>query len=225
MANVGKDIPNITYGGQEDYKKLYYSDPNAALKIQVTVSPGWGKLPMGTALCMNDSAAGNDGKYLPYDPTATITGAEDAPGRAYLVQDSGTTATILYVTLDDSYKFTTGDDVIINDDTTTAENLGAITAIDRTTYQHMAAITVTTATGGTSFTTARFAYITVEGYDTCDGILEKSVDTGTGSTAAGALATLIISNAVLYNGMLTNVDSNARTDLSATVNGQYLIVK
>ena len=222
---VGRDIPSILYGTQQDYKTLFYSNPEAALFLPVTLQAGYGVLKAGTAISKNDSAAGNIGKYIPYDPTATITGAEEAPGRAYLVQNSGTTATELYVTLDDSYKFAVGDDVMIVDDTTAAENLSAITAIDRTTYTHMAKITVTVATGGTSFTTARFAYITPEGYDTCDGILMKSVDTGTGEDAQGALGTLLISNAILYNGMLLNVDSNARTDLSASVNGQYLVVK
>lgn len=220
-----RDIPSIIFGGQEDYKRLYYSDPNAALVLPITISPGFGVLKMGTAIAENGSAAGNDGKFLPYDPTATITGAEVAPGRAYLVQSSGAVASDLYVTMDDSYKFIVGDDVIINDDTTTAENLGAITAIDRTTYTHMAKITVTTATGATSFTTARFAYITLEGYDTCVGILEKSVDTGEGVNAKGALANLIVSNAVLITGMLTNVDSAALTDLSASAFGSHTVIK
>jgi hypothetical protein len=225
MANVGRSIPSVIYGTQSDYKSLFYSDPIACLNIPITIQAGFGVLKAGTAISKNDSAAGGYGKYIPYDPTATITGTEEAPGRAYLVQSSGTTASTLYVTLNDSYKFSVGDDVIIKDDTTAAENLGAITAIDRTTYTHMAAITVTTASGGTSFTTARFAYITCEGYDTCDGILTQSVDTGTGEDAKGALAAMLISNAILYNGMLVNVDSNARTDLSASVNGQYLVIK
>lgn len=222
---VGRDIPSVLYGLQEDYKKLFYSNPEACLLLPVTLQAGYGVLKQGTAISKNDSAAGNVGKYIPYDPTATITGDEDAPGRAYLVQDSGTTATELYVTMNDSYKFKVGDDVIIIDDDTAAENLGAITAIDRTTVTHRAKITVTAATGGTSFTVADFAYITVEGYDTCDGILLQSVDTGTGADAQGALATMLLSNAILYNGMLTNVDSNARTDLSASVHGQYLVIK
>jgi hypothetical protein len=225
MATVGRSIPSVLYGTQADYKALFYSDPIACLNIPVTLQAGFGVLKAGTAISKNDSAAGGIGKYIPYDPTATITGTEEAPGRAYLVQNSGTTATELYVTIDDSYKFSVGDDVIINDDTTAAENLGAITAIDRTTHTHMAKITVTVATGGTSFTTARFAYITPEGYDTCDGILMQSVDTGTGEDAQGALAAMLISNAIIYNGMTVNVDSNARTDLSATVNGQYLVIK
>uniref|UniRef100_A0A6M3IS83 Uncharacterized protein n=1 Tax=viral metagenome TaxID=1070528 RepID=A0A6M3IS83_9ZZZZ len=217
---MARDIPSIVIGGQEDYKRLYYSDPNAARKVPVTTMAGYGALKMGTAMAKNGSAAGGVGKLIPYDPTA-VTGAEDAHVRAYLVQNSGTGATVLYVTLNDSYKFAVGDDVYIHDNTTTAENLGAITGIDRTTYTHMAAITVTTASGGTSFTTARFAYLAIEGFDTCVGILEKSIDTGTGVNAKGALATLIRGNAVLYTGMLTNFDAAAIVDRSATSWGQF----
>jgi len=223
---VGRDIPSILYGSQEDYKKLYYSEPSAALKIPITISPGYGILNMGTALSKNDSTAGNVGKYLPYDPTATITGAEDAPGRANLVQDSGAVATDLYVTIADAYKFIVGDDVIIvdSDGEGAAENLGAITAIDVTTYTQMAVITVTDATSD-DFTTAKFAYITCEGYNTCDGILEKSVQTGVGENSQGAIATMIWGNCMLYVGGLLNVDSNARTDLSATALGSYLGIR
>jgi len=220
-----RDIPQIIYGHQDDYKTLYYSDPMAALKVPITIMAGYGVLEQGTAIALNGSAAGQIGKNFPYDPSAVPDGILFRPGAAHLVTDSGTTASILYTTLEDSYKFEVGDDVFIEDDTTAAENLGAITAIDRTTYTNRAAITVTTATGGTSFTTARFAYLAVEGYTTCVGILEKSVDTGTGVNAKGALATMIISNCTLYNGMLTNVDSAALSDLSGVSYGQYVLIK
>ena len=223
---MASDTPYVIRGTQEDYKKLYYSEPMAALKVPVTLQAGFGQLDMGTALAKHTSASGEyTGRMFPYDPTASITGAETAPGRAYLVSNSGTTDKFVYVTIDDSYKFKVGDDVIINDDTTSAENVGAVTAIDRTTYTHMAKITFTTAIGGTAFTTARFAYLTLEGYDTCAGILEKSVDTGTGKNAKGALATLILGNCVLYTGTLLNVDSAARTDISATQFGNYTYIR
>ena len=222
---MGRDTPSIIYGGQEDYRRLYYSDPMAARKAQISIMAGYGVLKMGTALAKNGSAAGSIGKLMPYDPTAN-TGAEITPARAFLVQDSGAAATVLYVPIADSYKFAIDDDVYINDDTTTLEQLGAITAIDRTTYSHMAKITVTVATGGGSdFTTARFAYLAVQGGDTCVGILEKSIDTGVGAKAQGALATLILGNAMLYTGMLTNFDSAAISDLSAGSFGQYTELK
>lgn len=216
---MGRDTPGFIFGGQEDYRRLYYSDPAAARKAQITIMAGYGVLRMGTAMAKNGSAAGGIGKLMPYDPTAN-TGAEITPARAFLVQNSGGSDTVLYVPIADSYKFAVGDDVYVNDNVTTLEQLGAITAIDRTTYSHMATVTVTTQTGN-DFTTARFAYLAVQGGDTCVGILEKSVDTGAGVDSQGALATLILGNAMLYTGMLTNFDAAAISDLSAGSFGQY----
>jgi hypothetical protein len=147
------------------------------------------------------------------------------------VSNTGTTDKFVYVTKDDAYKFAVGDDLIINDDTTAAENLGAITAIDNDTWVHMAKITFTTAIGGTAFTTARFANVYVEAgtsgnnYSDCVGILQKSVDTGVGEHAKGAVASVILSGCLLYEGMLTNVDSAAKTDLTATSFGEFLMIK
>lgn len=217
---MGRDTPGFVFGGQDDYRRLYFSDHMAARKVPVSIMAGYGEIRMGTAMAKNGSAAGSIGKLIPYDPSS-VTGAEVGTARAYLVQDSGTTATILYIPIADAYKFAAGDDVYINDDTTTLEQLGVITAIDVTTYTHMAAVTVTTATGGVSFTTATFAYLAVQGADTCVGILEKSIDAGTGADAQGGLATLILGNAVLYTGTLVNFDAAAITDLSASSWGQF----
>jgi len=79
-------------------------------------------------------------------------------------------------------------------------------------------------------TTAETAYVSIEAgtannYSDAVGILEISVDTGTGSTAAGALAPVIVSNAILYNGMLYSNDSTARTALGATLVGNNFILK
>lgn len=228
------DIPSLIRGTQDDYRFLYYSDPMAALKVPVTLQAGYGVLKLGTALALNKSAltTGNRDKLVPYNPTSfSASGSDYHPGRAYLVANTGTTDKYVFVSLNDSYKFAVGDDVILNDNTTTAENKGAITAIDRTTYTHMAQITFTAAIGGTAFTTARFAYICVEAgdssnnYSDCVGILEKSVDCGTGVNAKGAVATLILGNCVLYEGMLTNMDSAAKTDLSAASFGQYMYIR
>lgn len=224
------DTPHILYGAQQDYKKLYYSEELAALKVPVTLQAGYGVLTMGTALAKNLSAAGNIGKLVPYNPT-TFTGVEAHPGRAYLVADNAGSAYTVNVSIEDSYKFAVGDDLIINDDTTTKESLGAITDIDRTTYATYAVITHTTVAGATPFTTARFAHVFVEAggasnnYSDGVGILEKSVDTGTGQYAQGALASLILGNCVLYTGMLTNVDSAFKTDVSADTFGNYTYIR
>ena len=224
------DIPQVVHGVQTDYKRLYYSDPQAALKVPVTLMAGYGWIEQGSMLAKNLSAAGKAGLIVPYNPTL-FTGAETHPGRAYLVASTHTTTPDVYVTMDDSYKFNVGDDLIIKDRTRTVENLGAITAIDRTSERQRAKITATTNIGGTAFTTALDAYACVEAgtaanyHSDCVGILEKSVDTGVGINAKGALATMIWGNCVLYEGMLTNKDAAAITDLSATSFGQYLMIR
>lgn len=231
MANLG-DTPYINFGQDDAFRRLFYSNEMAALTVPVALQSGYGVLKLGTALAKNLSNLTTGGKdqLLPYSPT-TFTGAEDHPGRAYLVANTGTTDKYVYVTMEDSYKFKVGDDLIINDNTTSAENLGAITAIDRTSELHRAKITATTSIGGTAFTTARDAYVIVEAgtsgnnYSDCVGILMKSVDTGTGENAKGAIGELILGNCVLYTGTLTNVDSAARTDVSASTFGQYTYIR
>jgi len=227
----GGDIPHVLHGVQKDYKRLYYSEHLAALRVPITIMPGFGLIEQGTTLAKNLSAAaaGGKGKLLPYAAT-TFPASVDA-ARAYLVANSGTTDKFVYVSMEDSYKFVVGCDVIINDDTTSAENLGAVTAIDRTSENHRAKITFTTAIGGTAFTTARYAYIMIEAgisannYSDCVGILEKTVDTGTGVTAKGAVATLILGNCVLYTGALTNLDAAAIADISSASFGQYTYIR
>jgi hypothetical protein len=205
-----------------DYRVLYYSNPEAALKVPVTLSGGFGVVPAGTILAMNTSTSVvRHGFFVPYDPTA-ITGNEFAPGRAYLISNTASGEANLYTSVDDSYKFEVGDDVVVIDDTTAAQNLGAITAISRS--SNRATITVTTAPTA-AFTTARFAYLATKGYRTPIGILEKAVDTGTGSNAWRANTTMILGNCVLYQATLENMDSAAKSALSITVLGQYAYIK
>jgi len=228
------DAPNIQYGSQTDYGTLYVSKSEASLKLKGTIQAGYGVLKAGQLMARNTSAAGGAGKYVPYNPTEN-TGTEVAAGRAYLVANTGTTDKYVHVTIADSYKFEVGDDLVISDTsltTTSSENLGAITEIDRTTYTSYAVVTATEDIGGVAFITSEFAYVNVEAgadnantWSDCVGVLEIDVDTGTGSTASGALAPIIVSNAILYNGMITGTDDAAETDISATVVGNNYIIK
>ena len=216
------DAPGISYGAQQDYKKLFFSEEQAALRIPITLVPGFGKIEMGTAMARHTSTGAGTrlGQYIPYDPAATITGAE-LFGRAYLVADAAGAQAAFHVLIEDSYQFVVADDVVLVGSEESAENLGAIVSIDRTTYAAYAVITATTNVSG-GFTTAAFAYAVLEGYDTCKGILQETRDTGLGSKANGAQGNLIISNAVLYTGMLAgNWDAAAIVDMSAVAFGQY----
>jgi hypothetical protein len=227
------EIPSQVQGQEGFYKRLWYSNPANALMRDVTISAGYGVLRAGTALAKNVSAAGNVGQYVPYCPTVPDSSSEVQQGNAFIVTDGAANAYV-YVTKNDSYKFVVGDDLIAYDTdtaTTSAIELGAITAIDRTTYVHMAKITVT-ANLTTGITVALSGAVHVEcgadssnGFSDCAGILASSVDTGTGENAQGALAPMIMSNAVLYSGACENLDTAGKTDISATANGNLLVIK
>jgi hypothetical protein len=218
------DTPGIIHGGQVDYKKLYYSDPMAALKIPVSISPGFGVLKQGTILARNTSAAatGYSGYCIPYQPLA-VTGAEYAPGRAFLLVDDAADYT-RYVSNDDSYKFKAGDTLYAIDSDNSVENLGELTSITRNETTGRAAL-LHVLIGTAGVTTAKYGHIYTCGGIIAVGILEKSVDTGVGANAKGALATMIISNAVLYAGMVLNYDETANDTLLGSTIGQYLVLK
>ena len=218
------DTPGIIHGGQVDYKKLYYSDPEAALKIPVSISPGFGVLKQGTVLARNTSAAatGYSGYCIPYQPLAVV-GSEYAPGRAFILVDSTTDYT-RYISNADSYKFKAGDTLYAIDANSSVESLGALTSITRDeTTGRAALLHVTIGTG--NITTGQYGHIYTCGGIVAVGILEKSVDTGIGKDAKGALATMIISNAVLYAGMVINYDSVADDTLLGSTIGQYIVLK
>jgi hypothetical protein len=180
-------------------------------------------------LAKNLSAGGNAGLFVPYNPT-TFNGGDPQPGKAFLVADSGTGGTDVYVTMQDSYKFVVGDDLIVNSTGESAQNLGAITAIDRTSETHRAKITVTE-TLSNDMKASEYAYVCVEAgnssnnYSDAVGILMQDVETGTGAKAKGAFAPLILSNVLLYEGALFLFDAAAKTDLGASSFGEALLMK
>ncbi len=114
-----------------------------------------------------------------------------------------------------------------------AEDLGAITAIDRTAVNGtQAKITFTTAiTTYANFSTTYFANVYVKGGDAAtpftkaECILDADIDTGTGENAVGALTSVVLSNAVLYTASLIGLDAAAITDLGAVTNGRFTILK
>lgn len=231
--------PQQTFEGRTRGREALfaYDSEQLALILSKTLSPGFGVLGAGTVLAENLSSAstGNKGKLVPYildDSTETNTVKQ--MGVSFLVQDYNTGESVCYVTLDDSYRYAVGDDLILgrnNGGSWEVHNGGAITAIDRTTYPHQAKITFTTSVASANYTVANKAACwpeaatTTDKYSKAKYILISSVDTGTGEGCKGALAPVVISNAILRKDIILNYDSQAATDLSATTDGPYLILK
>lgn len=223
-VGLGGNIPQINRSGiTPGTKALFHSVRDIALIIDKTCKAGYGYLKAGTVMAINSA----DGDLVPYPEAAFATNLVNA--KAWLVADTGATATTLQVTAEDSYKFAVGDSIVAVDDTVAAEDLGAITDITIA-ANNIATITFTTAIGGAAYTVANTAAVTVKS-DTSAGftkaiyILDQDINTGTGADALGANTSVVISNAVLYSAPMLNLDAAAITDLGVVTDGRFAIVK
>lgn len=222
------DTPYIKRGVQVDKRRLFYSEERIALTGLATVVPGYGILPAGTIVGEITESTGRIGQFVPYAIQAPVAGQNFVAG-AYLLANGATTSTLLEVTKDDSYKFAVGDHIAAVDSDGAPIDCGAITAIDRTTYTNKATITIaetnlstiTVAAGGMIFIQTQTTTPFTNGL----AILSEGVDTGVGEEAVGGQGGIVLSNAMLYKGMIPNLDAGALTDLGAIIRGQYLVLK
>lgn len=228
--NHGGDIPFKIGEGGLDYRKLYRSKPEIALKIEVTLVPGLGVVKSGTMMGEIQSGT-SQGKWAPYnpDPGTEWSAPDDDVGRAYLRLDSSTNDYV-YIGINDSYMFSVGDVVAIDDISADAAEQLTISAIDRTTYERQDRAKITfSASISNDRAVSDYAHLyhDTEGsntYSKAAGILEYTVDAGSDKNAQGALGIVILKNALLYRGMLINDDSDAQTDLSLTYQGNFALI-
>lgn len=226
--------PYIYRGGQEDPRPIFYSDLDKALAKSITIPGGYGVIKAGTVMGIITESTNRKNYYVPYvfaDTTGIAAALADANtvGLAYLVADHGGGNKIAYVTLNDSYKFAVGDHVgCIDSDYAAHDDNGAITAIDRTTYMHMAVITVTNNISAIDVAKGACIFIqskTASPYVEAKGILKAGVDTGLGENAKGGIGVIVLRNAMLYKDSLSCYNADALADLSGAVeDAKYLIM-
>lgn len=224
-VGMGGSTPQYDQSGMTPGQKaLFHSLRDIALIIDKTAKAGYGYLQAGTLMCVNTA----DGLLVPYPETTAVDNNGNA--KAFLVADTGATATTVQVLGSEAYKFAVGDSLVCVDDTTAAEDLGAITDITISETTGLATITVTTAIGGTAYTVARNGHV----YAASDAstpfakamyVMDQDVNTGAGETALGANVSVVLSNAVLYTASLPNSDAAALTDLGATTDGRFTVIK
>jgi hypothetical protein len=224
------NTPYVYRGGQDDVARLFYSKPEQAMVKGISIPGGFGVIPAGTCMGIITESTGKLGKYVPR-PTLLPSASAKVYGIAYITVD-GVASTAVYMTKEDSYKFAVGDHLAAADTTTysgSAVDLGAITAIDRTTYGGNALVTVSNnLTTGILMTRAGWVFIqskTTAPFAATEGILFASVDTGVGENSKGGDGALILGNAMLYTGLLYNYDATVLTELSATASGNLMIMK
>lgn len=221
--------PYVFKGGQEDLRRLFYSDPDKAFARAITIPAGYGLVKAGAIMGIITESTNRVGQHVPYtglDAAGNVAaGITNLFGAAFLTADPST-GTEGQVSMADSYKFAVGDHLVAGDSDLSNTDLGAITAIDRTTYTHIAAITVTNSFG--SETLAKGAVITIQSatgspYVAATGVLKAAVDTGIGENAKGGQGVLVISNAMLYSASLYNWNSDVVTDIGGSDSTPYYI--
>jgi len=212
---------------QPGIKALFHSEREIALIIDKGVRPGFGNLQMGTVM----SQVFGDDVLVPY-PTTTINAINAA--RIRILNNLAALDDTCNILLEDSHKLFVGDNLMIANVAGggTIENLGAITAIDRTTSPIFATVTFTNAIVAATFTVANAANIYLATADpavVASGIAarfvcDKALDTGVGPRAAGAWTSVVVSNAVLNFGTLPNLDAGAIIDLGAITDGNRFLI-
>ncbi len=222
---MGGSTPQFNQSGMTPGQKaLFHSLRDIALIIDKTAKAGYGYLQAGTLMGVNSA----DGFLVPY-PEA-VAADNNGNAKAFLVVDTGATATTLQVLGSEAYKFAVGDALVVVDDTTAAEDLGAIVSIAISETTGLALITVTDAIGGTAYTVARNGSVycktdSAAGFSKATYIMDQDVFTGDGEDALGANVSVVLSNAVLYTAALPNSDAAALTDLGAVADGRFTVLK
>jgi hypothetical protein len=229
---IGGSTPQLNRGPEfPGHKALYYSIREIALIKDKSVQAGYGVLRAGTIMAENISALTTGGKGL-LVPCATTLFTVGDVGRAFALVDVASGVDVINVTMEDSYKFMVGDDLILanNDGGGEYGNGGAIISIDRTTMPHYAIITFTTGivTANNTVAKACCCYVEAGGSGKLSAakyILDKDIDTGVGEIAKGAITPVLVSNAILYTNSLVNFDAAAATALGTVDDGQHTILK
>jgi len=227
----GSQLYGTVLTGQSDIRALFKSRPEDAFVKDISIPGGYGVIPGGTVLGIITESTNRKGYYVPYTSEVLEAGLTTLFGLAYLTSP-GLNSTTIYVTMADSYKFAVGDHLGAGDsalDNTSAIDLGAITAIDRTTYTHIAAITVTNSlTSAVTLAQGGCVWIqtaTAAPFSYAKGFLNGAIDTGIGANAKGGSGGLILGNAVLYKGALYGYDTGAYTDLGNVEDGNLIYLK
>lgn len=227
MTILGQ-TPYIHRGLEIDPKQVWGSELNNALTRMISIVPGYGYLPPGTIMAKISESTNRAGLYVPYSVQAPTAGLAFLAG-AYLTQDGAADA-YAHVNMDDSYMFAVGDHLLAVDSDGSPVDLGAVSAIDQSTYSHKAVITVANDVT-TGITVAKGGMVAIQTdasspFSTAVGLLGYGVDTGYGEDAKGGDGVIVLSNAIAKKGLIYNYDSGALADLTyASEFGLELIIR
>lgn len=221
------DIPQQTIKGYTPLfeKRLFKSRRDVAILTDKTFRAGYGVLEKGTVMAIDFN---DTDKLVPYTPD---TIAYTDISRVFLLNDL-TASTTFMVDLLESYKLAASDYIVLCD-TDGVYETEQISSIDRTTYEDIGQALVTISACAGTFTVAKKACCWVKARTQADTnkcslakyVLDMDIDTGAGSDAKGALGSVILSNALIYQDGCVGMDATALSDLDFIEDGIYYLIK
>ncbi len=234
MQGLNGSAPQVNrYPEGNGINRLYYSMRDQALLTDKMIRSGYGVLRAGTLMVLMgsfDTRNADMAPMVPYTRTEVIDTNSDTekwvgvtPVLAF--DDVAETVTI---PLDYVKRFKVGDEVMVyvNDTGATDANQNEITVITVTAN----GVTLTIPGVGAAIATATELLIgPCSRYDDFSGktvyVLDKDVDTGSGTEGIGAMGVVLMSNAIIYKGSIPNYNSEILPFLGASADGQHIIIK
>ncbi len=199
---------NITGYTRTVEKRLFYSRREQALILEKTVKGGFGYLEMGQVMTqVHDGSSGVVDFIVPFGATGQVK---------VTASDNG--ANTVTIAAADVTKFAVGDQVTVNDDETDVENR-EITAIAVSGAN--ATITLDALTNTFTHASAYIEHRRNGNYY----VLDQDIDTGLERKAEGALGSVVIGNAVLYQDAVIGWADAVRTALQAIDDGVFYVIK
>ncbi|MBW1999773.1 MAG: hypothetical protein JRJ29_17655 [Deltaproteobacteria bacterium] len=66
------DTPYVYKGGQEDLRRLFYSDPDKAFAKPITIPAGYGIVKAGAVMGIITESTNRKGYHVPYSPFDSV---------------------------------------------------------------------------------------------------------------------------------------------------------
>ena len=197
---------NITGYHREVQKRLFYSRREQALILEKTVRGGFGILEMGQVMTQ---VHGVD-YIVPYG----------AGGQSAIASNASAGQNKVLLALSEQYKFAAGEAVTVVDDN---ENENAVIDTAEVSGEYFA-LTLESVLSN-SYTTAADGYVKHRAGSNLY-VMDQEIDCGDDNNALeGALTSVVISNAVLYQDAVIGMDNTALTFLNGLEDGIFYVIR
>ena len=221
-GGLGGFTPQVNRTGYTSLRerKLFYSQREVGLFVPKTIRGGYGELPMGTVMAEDVTS----GFLVPYVPdTIALTDL----GRIFLVTGCNASNTF-QIWAEDSAKIKATDVIVLTDTDGTYEQatVSSVVKYDDRRYT----VTLSANTTGNFEIGAKNGNCYLKAgasgkMSTAKFLLDQDTYAGDYTNATGALASVFLSNGVVYANACTGLDTTAATALGATIDGPLAYFK